>query len=209
MRALFFDLDGTLVDSRRDIAEALNRALAGAGMAPLALSEVLPLVGDGARVLVERALAARGRGPDDAVLAAFQEAYLAAPCVHTTLLPGAKEALALGLPCALVTNKPRAVTELVLERLGVRDAFREVWAGGDGPLKPAPDGVLSVAARLGVSVHDAWMIGDGPQDVLAGKAAGAFTVGVRGGIAGDARLLAAAPDLVVASLLELAAHARR
>lgn len=206
--ALLFDLDGTLVDSRRDIAEALNRALASVDLAPLALHEVLPLVGDGARVLVERALRVRGHEPGDALTerarAAFQQAYLAAPCVHTTLLPGAREALALGLPCALVTNKPRAVTELVLEALGIARAFEATWAGGDGPLKPAPDGLLAMAARLRVSVQDTWMIGDGPQDVLAARAAGARSIAVRG-IGDEAALLASKPDVMLGSLHELGA----
>lgn len=197
--ALLFDLDGTIVDSRRDIAEALNRALSSAGIAPLALEEVLPFVGDGARKLVERAMRFRGREPDDAVIAAFHRDYLEHPCVHTTLLDGAKELLALGIPCALVTNKPRAITVLVLEALGIFASFKMVWAGGDGPLKPAPDGVLAAASHLGVPVQNAWMIGDGPQDVLAAKAAGAYAVGVEG-IGDEAALLAAQPDRVVRSL---------
>lgn len=200
--ALLFDLDGTIVDSRRDIAEALNRALSSAGIAPLAVEEVLPFVGDGARKLVERAMRFRGRAPDDAIIAAFDRAYLEHPCVHTTLLDGAKELLELGLPCALVTNKPRAITVLVLEALGIFGRFKTVWAGGDGPLKPAPDGVLAAASYLGVPVQNAWMIGDGPQDILAAKAAGASSVGVKG-IGDEAALLAARPDRVLASLREL------
>lgn len=201
--AFLFDLDGTLIDSRSDIAASLNTALATVDVAPLTLGEVLPLIGDGARLLVERAMRFRGREPIDEVIGAYQQAYLEAPCVHTTLLPGAKEALtSTGLPCGLVTNKPRAITVLVLEALGIFSDVREVWAGGDGPLKPAPDGILAIAARLGVSVQDAWMIGDGPQDVLAARAAGARSIAVRG-IGDEAALLAAKPDVVVGSLTEL------
>jgi phosphoglycolate phosphatase len=169
----------------------------------------MAFVGDGARMLVERAMRFRGREPDDRVHAAFQRAYLEAPCVHTSLLPGAKEALALGLPCALVTNKPRAVTVLVLEALGIRSAFEATWAGGDGPLKPAPDGLLAVAQQLGVSAYrDTWMIGDGPQDILAAHAAGMRSIGVRG-IGDEAALLASKPDVVVASLSEIASVVQR
>lgn len=197
--ALLFDLDGTLVDSRRDIAAALHRALASAGIEPLTLEEVLPLIGDGARVLVERALRVRGHGPDPRVLDAFQAAYLEAPCVHTALLPGAREALALGLPSALVTNKPRAITVRVLEALGISRAFAALWAGGDGPLKPAPDGLLAVSERLGVPAPRTWMIGDGPQDVLAARAVGARSIAVRG-IGDETALLAARPDVLLGSL---------
>lgn len=203
---LIFDLDGTLVDSRRDIADACNHALVTHGREALALERILPMIGDGARALVARAFASLETDPivDDA-LATFKARYLAHPCVHTVLLPGAREALAAGPPCALVTNKPRDVTLLVLEALGIADAFSAVWGGGDGPLKPAPDSVRSVASQLGIEPSATWMIGDGPQDVLAGRAAGAFTVAVRG-IADEASLLAANPDLVVSSLEDVACY---
>ena len=208
MTALLFDLDGTLVDSRRDIAEALNLALSSFAIAPLALDEAMPFVGDGARKLVERALTYRGHAFDERVYDAFQAAYAEAPCVHTTLLDGAREALALGLPCALVTNKPRAITLLVLEALGIRESFSAVWAGGDGPLKPAPDGLLAIVRQLGVSVQDAWMIGDGPQDILAARAARMRSIAVRG-IGDETALLASKPDVLVASLHEIGAVVQR
>ncbi|MBX3223995.1 MAG: HAD hydrolase-like protein [Labilithrix sp.] len=234
-RALLFDLDGTLVDSRRDIAAALNVALEAVGRAPLPLEAIVPMIGDGARTLVARALAhdelagggsgsggralaptagasaasvgAEGDALLDEVAALFVRSYAERPVVHTALLPGAREALALGLPAALVTNKPRAVSVLVLEALGVASAFGAVFAGGDGPLKPSPDGVRAAAAALGVPIEGAWMIGDGPQDILAGRAAGCFTIAVPG-IADRARVLAADPHLVVASLHDVARLAR-
>ncbi len=172
------------------------------------------MIGDGARALVARALAAGGEPADahdaallERMLSLFMQHYAENPVVHTRLLPGAREALALGLPCALVTNKPRAVSLLVLEQLGIAGAFGAVFAGGDGPLKPAPDGVYAVAETLGVPPERAWLVGDGPQDVLAGRAAGCFTVAVPG-IAERERVLAAEPDLVVESLLDVAGLAR-
>jgi phosphoglycolate phosphatase len=164
------------------------------------------MIGDGARMLVRRALP-----PDasvDEVLSSFQRAYAATPCVHTRLLPGARELFALGVPLAVVTNKPRSVALLVLERLGIADAFGTVWAGGDGPLKPAPDGFRRAAADLGVAPSRAWAVGDGPQDVLAGRAAGCFTIAVPG--IAEARVLAdAKPDLLVPSLVEVARLVRQ
>ena len=139
-------------------------------------------------------------------LATFRASYLAHPAEHTVLLPGVHEVLeaarALDLPCAVVTNKPHDVTLLVLEALGISLFFREIWGGGDGPLKPSPAGVLDIVARLGVSSSRAWMIGDGPQDVAAGKAAGCFTIGIPG-IAERERLIGSAPDLVCETLIEL------
>lgn len=215
-KALVFDLDGTLVDSREDIANALNEVLLDRGYPALPLAEVLPLVGDGARALVERGLmrAKRTAAPpaaatvDDAV-ATFVQLYAERPCERTRLLHFALEALALA-PSAVVTNKPRTITDLVLASLGITERVLAVYGGGDGPLKPAPDGVLAVLASMGVAPADAWMIGDGPQDVLAGRAAGCVTVGVVG-IAEQDRLLGAGPDVVIedlASLRELVAASR-
>jgi phosphoglycolate phosphatase len=203
--AILFDLDGTLVDSKRDIAEALNAALAAVDRRTLPLEDVARMIGDGARMLCARGL---GEEASDAALLertldAFHVAYRAHPCIHTTLLPGADEALALDAKRALVTNKPRAVTLLLLEHLGVLGAFDAIYAGGDGPLKPAPDGVQKVLATLGVPASLAWLVGDGPQDVLAGRAAGCFTIAVPG-IAEQEHVLAANPDRVIASLHELA-----
>jgi len=208
--ALLFDLDGTLVDSRRDIVEALNAALENLGRTRLALEEVLPMIGDGARMLVVRALTFCDHAPpDDAIVARaallYNEAYLANPCVHTTVLPGVAAALKLGLPCAMVTNKPRDVAMLVLGGLGIASAFGATYGGGDGPLKPAPDGIFRVCAELGVVPAETWFIGDGPQDVLAGKNAGCTTIAVPGGIAERADVLAAMPDIVLGTLEELPA----
>jgi phosphoglycolate phosphatase-like HAD superfamily hydrolase len=88
----------------------------------------------------------------------------------------------------------------VLDALALTSSFATIWAGGDGPLKPAPNSVLDVIARLGVPARTAWMIGDGPQDIGAGRAAGCFTVGVPG-IAERERLVASGPHLVCESLL--------
>ncbi len=170
------------------------------------------MIGDGARALVARAI--RLRTPAESspehdallerVLALFLQHYAERPAVHTALLPGAREALSLGLPAALVTNKPRAITLLVLETLGIASAFGAVFAGGDGPLKPSPHGLEQVARELGVPASRAWMIGDGPQDVLAGRAAGCFTIAVPGMIADRERVLAAEPHLIVESLHDVA-----
>jgi phosphoglycolate phosphatase len=205
--ALIFDLDGTLVDSQRDIAAACNVARGAHGLSPLPFEAVLPMIGDGARMLIARAFdAAEDSALVEAALGTFKASYLAHPCVHTVLLPGVREVLdhaaAAKLPCAVLTNKPRDVTLVLLEALGMLGEFRTVWGGGDGPLKPSPVGLVEVLARLDVAPGAAWMIGDGPQDVGAGKAAGVFTVGVPG-IAERSRLVASQPDLLCESLHEL------
>jgi phosphoglycolate phosphatase len=210
--AVLFDLDGTIIDSRGDIAAACNHALTSVDRAPLDESVIAGFVGDGARLLVARAL---GLPPDEPLveraLTAFHRYYEDHAVVHTTLMPGARELLdALGdRPVALVTNKPRGATMAVLSALGLGERFASVRTGSDGPLKPDPRAILDVLRWIRIEPKDAWVVGDGEQDVRAGRAAGCQTVGVRGGLQGDAKLVASEPDALVASLGELAEVVRR
>jgi phosphoglycolate phosphatase len=206
VHALAFDLDGTLIDSRLDIAAACNHALASAGRPTMQPDEIATFVGDGIKALVARAF----RLPDDSpdlgahveILVRYYEAH---PIDHTTWMPGAREALdaAADLPLALVTNKGRSVTLAVLEGLGLRSRFAFVYAGGDGPLKPNAEPVLACARALGSETSTLWVIGDGAQDVGAARAAGAFAVGVLGGFTSEESLRAAQPDVMLRSMAEL------
>ncbi|MCL2725235.1 MAG: HAD-IA family hydrolase [Polyangiaceae bacterium] len=201
-RAVLFDLDGTLIDSRRDIAAACNETLREYGRPPLDADAIVTMIGDGAKTLVARIF---GVPEDDPMIPesvkVFRRFYKDKPCVHTVLLPGAREVLACDMRRALVTNKPREITLLVLEALGVAGAFEAVWAA-DGPLKPAPDGVLAALAALHIHPREAWFVGDGPQDVRAAKAAGVFTVLVPG-IGRQEEARAAGPDLWLPDLFGL------
>lgn len=182
-RAIVFDLDGTLVDSRDDIATACNHALVAHGRAALPVDVVRRFVGDGARLLVARAFELAASDPAlDAPLATFRAYYEAHPADTTTLLPGARD---------------------VLDALDLRARVDALAAGGDGPLKPHPFTVRSVLEAVGVEPGRAWMVGDGPQDVRAGRAAGAFTIALRGGFAEPSKLAASKPDAFVDALAEL------
>jgi 2-phosphoglycolate phosphatase len=202
-----FDLDGTLVDSRRDIAEAANHALAKAGLAQLPHDELESYVGDGAPLLMARAARIDVKDAKTQVMVAdFLDYYAEHPIDHTLPMPGALEALAAfaGLPLGICTNKPRRTSIAVLRGLGLEARFKGVVAGDDLPQrKPDPAPMHEVARQLGVPVTELVMVGDGPQDVLAGRAAGAFTVGVRGGIQAFERLAASEPDQMIDTLAEL------
>jgi phosphoglycolate phosphatase len=207
-RAFAFDLDGTLVDSRLDIVAACNHVLRHAGRPPQSPEVIEGFVGDGVRKLVARAFGLADEAPElDALSDEFVRYYAAHPADRTTWMPGALATLdALsGRPIALVTNKARAVTLRVLDALGGRGRFAFVYAGGDGPLKPSPAPIVTVAGALGVEVPALWVIGDAAQDVRAARAAGAVAIAVLGGFATEGVLRGAGPDALLRSIDELPA----
>jgi phosphoglycolate phosphatase len=206
-RAIVFDLDGTLVDSRGDIAAACNHALAALGHVALPEAEIARFVGDGSRMLLARALRLdpKEEGEIDVALDAFNRYYTAYPATYSRWMPGARDVLdALSsLPLALATNKPRGATMALLDALGAVTFFRAIVAGGDGPLKPNPYAIRAALAPLDVAAHNAWVVGDGVQDVGAARAAGAVSVAVLGGFASDEALRASSPDVILPAISDL------
>jgi phosphoglycolate phosphatase len=202
---LVFDLDGTLIDSRLDIANACNHALTVLGRPTLPIDQIGSFVGDGARMLIARAL--RDDALVDRGLEIFIAYYLEHPVEHTKPMPGVIEALDMlaGRKMAVATNKKREVAVEVLRRLGMLDRFATVWGGGDGTPKPDPACIYAIAERSSTPLAECWMIGDGSQDIGAGKNAGVRTVAVRGGFHEAEKLRALQPDFVVSDLRELPA----
>lgn len=209
-RALVFDLDGTLIDSRWDIAAACNFALTAAGREELPTAEISRHVGNGARALLRGVLGDEETSVDiEELLGYFQSYYLEHPIDHNRLMPGARECLALRSQwkLALCTNKPEHLTVAVLRALGWTDAFDVIVAPRKGdPVKPHAAPLLRVAEGLSVEPSQVIMIGDGPQDVGAGKAVGAYTIGVKGGFVPLARLVESGPDVLLDSLEQLPLH---
>jgi len=209
-RLIIFDLDGTLIDSRVDVANAANAARASVDLASLPLETVQGYVGDGVTKLVERILPENKRDAFDAALAAFLEFYAAHSLDHTTLYPGVRETvetLAQSRKLAVVTNKRRYLTMPILEGLGIAGFFAQV-VGGDGPLarKPSPEPLLSVCEAEGIPPNESLMVGDSPTDVSAARAAGISVCGVTYGYKPPEVVRAANPDFIINSipgLLEL------
>jgi phosphoglycolate phosphatase len=190
--ALFvFDLDGTLVDSRLDLAESVNEMLRRNGVPELPVDAVGSMVGDGARQLVSRALIAAGLSIDlDGALAAFLEVYHRRLLVHTRPYEGIVEVVthaAARAPLAVLTNKPQVPTERLLEAFGLRPSFHWV-IGGDAafPRKPDPSALRYLASAAGVPIERTMMIGDSMVDVETARAAGAVVCLARYGF-GDLR----------------------
>lgn len=176
-RTAVFDLDGTLVDSAPDIHAALDRLMARLGQPPFAREEVVRMIGDGVRVLVQRALAARGLPFEEALLDAFSADYTARAAEATRLFPGIAGALdalgEAGWRLAVCTNKPAAATAALLEGLGLAGRFAAVGGGDSFPVrKPDPGHLRATLAAAGGAPEAAAMVGDHRNDVLAARGAG-------------------------------------
>lgn len=171
-----FDLDGTLIDSRGDIAAAANAALADLGLPPWPDETIESMVGEGARLLVERAVAGRlPQGRLDEVYRRYAAHYHAHRVARTRVYPGAREALA-ALPPAkriVATNKPGPLARLILEDLGLRPLLDDVLGDGDVPRrKPDPAMLNEAMRRAGVPAERTVYIGDGPIDLRTAGEAG-------------------------------------
>lgn len=179
LRAVIFDLDGTLVDSAGEIAVALEQTFRERKLPPLPREKVETLIGRGVVVLVERALAEVGAGTADAaaVVERFETHYAQTVGTSAVLFPGVAEGMqrfqAAGWPMAVVTNKPRYFTERLLERLGVKPLLAAIVAGDDGiRRKPHGDMLIAACKAMDVPPERTLMLGDSDNDIVAARAAG-------------------------------------
>jgi phosphoglycolate phosphatase len=180
---VLWDLDGTLVDSAGDIAAAVDRTLVRIGRAPLGEAIVRGFIGDGARKLVDRCVEAAGGRPGEGDLAVFLEEYGAALVVRTRVYDGLVAVLdAVRAPMAVVTNKPEAFSRTILAGLALARFFPVVIGGDTFPVRK-PDPTMLHEALRRLDAPDGVMVGDGPADVGAARAAGLPMIGVGWGIA--------------------------
>jgi phosphoglycolate phosphatase len=175
-RLIAFDLDGTLVDSRRDLARAVNQLVGELGGAPFPEEVVGDMVGEGASTLVSRALTAAGLGQPRGALERFLAIYDSRLVDNTYVYEGIAEVVRDArrhARLAVLTNKPGRATERLLTALDLRDSFDEV-IGGDGPLprKPDPASLLDLMRRAGASPSTTLLIGDSVIDYETAERAG-------------------------------------
>jgi phosphoglycolate phosphatase len=206
-----FDLDGTLIDSRRDLASAANDLLARRGRPPLPVADVAGMVGEGARVLMERVFAASGLpAPGDHDLDEFARRYHEHLVDTTRPYDGADDTLrrvAALCRLAIVTNKPRAHTARLVEHFGWAPLVATI-VGGDAPFprKPSPEGLRHAMAQAGVAAAATVMVGDSQVDLATARAAGVRFAHARygfgatgvpaGALAGEDWVLEAPQDLL-------------
>ena len=209
MDLLIFDLDGTLVDSKLDLAYAVNAARAHMGLPPIDNDRVYSYVGDGAPVLMRRAL-----GPEASetevlkALEFFLQYYGEHKLDHTRPYPGVPEALdelsRAGVQMAVLTNKPVKVSRAILEGLGLGKYFARIYGGNSfEQKKPDPLGVETLLSELGVERQRTLMVGDSAVDIRTARNAGIKVCGVTYGFQPET-FQEDPPDLIVDGLEQLA-----
>lgn len=214
LRVVIFDLDGTLIDSKLDLANAVNATLEHFSYKPLPHEEVFGYIGQGAPMLVRRAL---GHTQDDELVEKalpFFLSYYRAHMLDTTVTyPGVRKGLAAlteaGCTLTVLTNKPERFSRELLKGLGLGDFFRLVYGGNSfEQKKPDPVGIETTLRETGETKERALMVGDSEIDVLTARNAGIAVCGVNYGL-GSHLLEEYPPDLRVDSLVEIAERIRR
>ena len=202
MDLLIFDLDGTLIDSRLDLANAVNATRVHMGKDPLANERVYSYVGNGAPVLIRRAMGEQATEAElQEALEFFLEFYRDHDLDYTVLYPGVKESLerlmAAGKRMAVLTNKPVNMSRNIVQGLGVADHFFRVYGGNSFEFKkPNPIGIDTLLQESGIPRERALMIGDSSVDVQTARNARIPCCGVTYGFQPET-LADPAPELLV------------
>lgn len=187
LELIVFDLDGTLIDSREDLATAVNAVRADYGLGALPVSQVAGYIGNGVRKLLERSLQDAPKTDQDDALGRMKRHYQEHLTDQTSLYPGVPEGLAAlhaaGYRLALASNKVTDACKALLRHFGLLEMF-SVVLGGDSTqrLKPDPEPLLVAMGRVGAAAADTWMIGDHHTDLEIARRAGTHSAFVTYGI---------------------------
>jgi phosphoglycolate phosphatase len=211
---VIFDLDGTLIDSRLDLVHSVNAALRHIGRASLPDEVIASYVGDGAPILIQRALG--GEAVDEAIVRSglqfFLSYYREHKLDHTIVYEGVKEALAAVQQTsngalrkmAVLSNKPVVPSRAIVEALGLGPFFTQIYGGNSfATKKPDPEGARKLLEESEVRPEEAVIVGDSHVDVETGRNAGLWTIGVSYGFAPHT-LQEEPPDVLLDSPPELA-----
>lgn len=204
--AIFFDLDGTLVDSREDIVTAVNHALAEAGVPERSHEEIISYVGTGVKDLIVKSLGPDNRSLADRCVEMFTDYFGEHYADKSKLYPHVKEVLEFykHKKLSIVTNRRTELTEGTLEKFGIKNYFQKIIGGDDEnclkpsacPIEKALSGDVSGAER-------SLMVGDMDLDVKAGKETGIYTCAVTYGMGDKEDLEKAEPDYLIDDMIKL------
>ncbi len=214
MPLLIFDLDGTLIDSRLDLAHSVNATRTFMGLDPLDNETVYKYVGNGASVLIQRALGSLGSTENvEKALPYFLGYYSEHKLDFTVLYPGVRETLdqflASKFPMAILTNKPVRISQAIVDELGLAGHFFRVYGGNSFDFKkPNPIGIEKLMEEAGVSAADTIMVGDSSVDIQTARNAGVRSCGVTYGFQPET-LEQFPPDILVDRLEQLAGRISR
>jgi 2-phosphoglycolate phosphatase len=205
-----FDLDGTLVDSRQDIARAINHGILSAGGQELPLQDIVPHIGRPLVDTFEALLPVELKPTAQGAAETFRQYYFQHCAETSRLYPGVLACLEnlQGVSRAVATTKMTFMAVKVVEEMGIAHHF-DLVQGSDGiPHKPHPAVLSRVLEKLKKQPHESWFVGDTVYDIQAGKAAGMRTCAVTYGIGLVDELEQALPDLLLGSLVDLATRIR-
>ncbi len=206
INCFLFDLDGTLVDTLKDITLSLNHTMQQLGRPAHTQEEVQDFVGGGVQCFLERALTGPARSLLDKAREIFIPYYMDHCADHAVLYSGVLDTLKdlADKSLAIVTNKPAEPSVRTLKSLKIHDLFREIIGGDDLPVrKPDPGQVLEALKRMNVKPEQAVMVGDSPGDIQSGKAAGVKTAAVTYGFRPQAELEDENPDFLLHKFSDL------
>ena len=214
MSLFIFDLDGTIIDSRLDLAHAVNATRAEMGLGPLEHALIFSYVGNGAPMLVRRALGESATEENTARALEFFLAWYREHAVdYTVLYDGVRESLqrlhGAGHQLALLTNKPVGISRFIMRHFELDGMMLQIYGGNSfEQKKPHPIGIETLRAEAGAALHETWMIGDSSVDIQTARNAGVASCGVTYGFQPET-LNDPAPDFLCDGLMEFADHILR
>jgi phosphoglycolate phosphatase len=209
LKAVVYDLDGTLVDSRGDLADSVNAMLEALGLPRHPDEIVWSFIGEGAERLVRRSLGPAHEHRLPEAMESWRTEYGRRLLIKTRPYPGILDLL-LSPPDArgVLTNKPGGFARQILQGLAMLGSFQAVIGGDEAPKKPEPDGLLGLCRTLGAAPAETLLVGDSTVDIATARAARVRVCAVTWGLGDRAALSAASPDHLVDTPAELAALLR-
>ncbi len=206
VKLLVFDLDGTLADTGSDLALSVNRTLQSLGIPTRPEAEILGFVGDGVRKLIERSLGSAYPDRFEEAMKQFKDIYHEHLLDQTTLYPGVLDVLEYygEKEKVLITNKTLEFTLAICRGLGIAGYFKEVIAGDSTEfMKPDPRLLLPLFERFGAAPGETLVVGDGVNDILLARNAGARSCAFLNGLGKRTELLSLHPDFTIERIIEL------